>query len=76
MENDNISSGESEILGGLDSAPVRRPDTNEKVQQLIDRSKEKGFVTVQDINEVVPDAAAGAEHGVRPHLLASAPNNG
>ena len=58
MENDNISSGESEILGGLDSAPVRRPDTNEKVQQLIDRSKEKGFVTVQDINEVVPDAAA------------------
>lgn len=58
MENDNISSAEGEILGGLDPAPVPRPDTNEKVQQLINRSKEKGFVTVQDINEVVPDAAA------------------
>jgi RNA polymerase primary sigma factor len=41
-------------------APVR-PDINEKVQQLVSLSKKNGYVTVQNINEVIPDSATDPE---------------
>jgi RNA polymerase primary sigma factor len=41
-------------------APIR-PDINEKVQQLVSLSKKNGYVTVQNINEVIPDSATDPE---------------
>ncbi|MEY4271645.1 MAG: hypothetical protein RL250_511, partial [Verrucomicrobiota bacterium] len=38
-----------------------RPDINEKVQLLVSLSKKNGFVTVQNINEVIPDSATDPE---------------
>jgi RNA polymerase primary sigma factor len=48
------------------AAPVKsvvpvRPDINEKVQQLVSLSKKNGYVTVQNINEVIPDSATDPE---------------
>ena len=37
------------------------PAVNEKVQQLVSLSKKNGFVTVQNINEVIPDSATDPE---------------
>ena len=49
-------------------APALKPptpsitkDVNEKVQQLVVLSKKNGFVTVQNINEVIPDSATDPE---------------
>ena len=49
-------------------APAPKPptpsvtkDVNEKVQQLVVLSKKNGFVTVQNINEVIPDSATDPE---------------
>ena len=41
--------------------PNVRPDINEKVQQLVSLSKKNGYVTVQNINEVIPDSATDPE---------------
>jgi RNA polymerase primary sigma factor len=41
--------------------PQVRPDINEKVQQLVSLSKKNGYVTVQNINEVIPDSATDPE---------------
>ena len=41
-------------------APIR-PDINEKVQQLVSLSKKNGYVTVQNINVVIPDSATDPE---------------
>ena len=41
-------------------APIR-PNINEKVQQLVSLSKKNGYVTVQNINEVIPDSATDPE---------------
>ncbi|MEO0039556.1 MAG: hypothetical protein RIS38_504, partial [Verrucomicrobiota bacterium] len=38
-----------------------RPDINEKVQQLVSLSKKNGYVTVQNINEIIPDSATDPE---------------
>ena len=48
------------------AAPIKavvpvRPDINEKVQQLVSLSKKNGYVTVQNINEVIPDSATDPE---------------
>jgi RNA polymerase primary sigma factor len=53
----------------LKAAPIRpvkaaepvRPVITEKVQQLVSLSKKNGFVTVQNINEVIPDSATDPE---------------
>ena len=37
------------------------PAINEKVQLLVSLSKKNGFVTVQNINEVIPDSATDPE---------------
>ncbi len=41
--------------------PSITKDVNEKVQQLVVLSKKNGFVTVQNINEVIPDSATDPE---------------
>ena len=44
----------------------------EKIRQLILLSKQNGYVTVQNINEFIPDSETDpdeAEHGVRPLLV-------
>ena len=43
------------------STPVVPKGVNEKVQQLVSLSKKNGFVTVQNINEVIPDSATDPE---------------
>ncbi|MFZ9605124.1 MAG: RNA polymerase sigma factor region1.1 domain-containing protein, partial [Opitutales bacterium] len=42
-------------------APAVGPAINEKVQLLVSLSKKNGFVTVQNINEVIPDSATDPE---------------
>ena len=41
--------------------PSITKDVNEKVQQLVVLSKKNGFVTVQNLNEVIPDSATDPE---------------
>jgi len=41
--------------------PSIGPAINEKVQLLVSLSKKNGFVTVQNINEVIPDSATDPE---------------
>jgi len=53
----------------LKAAPAIKPtnnpsvsrDINEKVQQLVVLSKKNGYVTVQNINEIIPDSATDPE---------------
>jgi RNA polymerase primary sigma factor len=42
-------------------APPIGPEINAKVQLLVSLSKKNGFVTVQNINEVIPDSATDPE---------------
>ena len=57
MENTSNSNGEVE--GHADPHPS--PDVNRKIQVLVGLSKKNGFVTVQNINEVIPDCATDPE---------------
>jgi RNA polymerase primary sigma factor len=57
MENTSNSNGEGE--GHADPHPS--PDVNRKIQVLVGLSKKNGFVTVQNINEVIPDCATDPE---------------
>jgi RNA polymerase primary sigma factor len=59
MENDNIPVGE--ITGESDSVSPVSAGLNEKVQKLVSLSKKNGYVTVQDINELIPDSANDPE---------------
>ena len=43
------------------ATPVVPKGVNEKVQQLVSLSKKNGYVTVQNINEVIPDSATDPE---------------
>ena len=43
------------------SVPTIPKDVNAKVQILVGLSKKNGYVTVQNINEVIPDSATDAE---------------
>jgi RNA polymerase primary sigma factor len=56
MESNNIP--ENEITGESYSSSPVSPGLNEKVHQLVSLSKEHGYVTVQNINEVMPECAS------------------
>jgi RNA polymerase primary sigma factor len=43
------------------NVPTIPKDVNEKVQILVGLSKKNGYVTVQNINEIIPDSATDAE---------------
>lgn len=55
MESENIP--ENDIRGESYSASPVSPGFNEKVHQLVSLSKKHGYVTVQNINEVIPESA-------------------
>jgi RNA polymerase primary sigma factor len=57
MENTSNSNGEGEEHAD----PHPSPDVNRKIQVLVGLSKKNGFVTVQNINEVIPDCATDPE---------------
>ncbi len=56
MESENIP--ENDITGESYSASPVSPGLNEKVHQLVSLSKRHGYVTVQNINEVIPESAS------------------
>jgi RNA polymerase primary sigma factor len=58
MENCSNPNSEGE---GFTPDPHLSPDINHKVQRLVGLSKKNGFVTVQNINEVIPDSATDPE---------------
>jgi len=43
------------------SAPSTRPDVNEQIPKLLALARQRGFVTVQDINQAIPDSRTDAE---------------
>jgi RNA polymerase primary sigma factor len=43
------------------AAPQTRPDVNEQIPKLVALSKQRGFVTVQDINQAIPDSLTDPE---------------
>ena len=58
MENCSNPNSDGE---GFTPDPLLSPDNNRKVQRLVSLSKKNGFVTVQNINEVIPDCATDPE---------------
>ncbi len=58
MENCSNPNSDGE---GFTPDPHLSPDNNHKVQRLVVLSKKNGFVTVQNINEVIPDCATDPE---------------
>ena len=61
MENPEITPEALAALTPSVSLPPARPDVNEKIQHLISLSKKHGYVTVQNINDVIPDSATDPE---------------
>ena len=57
MENSEISPEALAALSPSFSLRSSRPGFNEEIQRLVGLSKRQGFVTVQDINEIIPDCA-------------------
>jgi RNA polymerase primary sigma factor len=57
MENSEITPGPIAPQTPFASLHLSRPGINEKIQSLIGLSKKNGYVSVHDINEVIPDSA-------------------
>ncbi len=56
-----VSAKPAVVVGKPITSPVVSKDINEKVQILVSLSKTNGYVTVQNINEVIPDSATDPE---------------
>ncbi|MEI7652178.1 MAG: sigma-70 family RNA polymerase sigma factor [Verrucomicrobiota bacterium] len=61
MENPEITPEALAALSAFVSLPPARSDVNVKIQHLVSLSKRQGYVTVQNINEVIPDSAIDPE---------------
>ena len=61
MENPEISPEALAALSAFVSPPPSRSDVNAQIQHLVCLSKKNGYVSVQDINEVIPDSATDPE---------------
>ena len=61
MENPEITPEALASLAQSVSLTPSRPDVNEQIPNLIALSKRLGFVTVQDINQAIPDTLTDAE---------------
>ncbi len=57
MENSEITPGPIAPQTPSASLHLSRPGINETIQSLIGLSKKNGYVSVQDINELIPDSA-------------------
>ena len=61
MENPEITPEALAALSQSVSLPPSRPEVNEQIPHLISLSKQQGFVTIQDINEAIPESLIDAE---------------
>ena len=61
MENPEITPEALAALSAFVSPPPSRSDVNAQIQHLVCLSKKNGYVSVQDINEVIPDSATDPE---------------
>jgi len=61
MENPEITPGALAALTPSVSLPQASQEVNEKIQRLVGLSKKNGYVSVQNINEVIPDSATDPE---------------
>ena len=61
MENPDITPEALAAQSPSVSLPQARPDVNEKIQRLVGLSKKNGYVSVQNINDVIPDSATDPE---------------
>ena len=61
MENPEISPEALAALSAFVSPPASRSDVNAQIQHLVSLSKKNGYVTVQNINAVIPDSATDPE---------------
>ena len=61
MENPEITPEALAALSAFVSLPPARSDVNVKIQYLVGLSKRQGYVSVRDINDVIPDSAIDPE---------------
>ena len=61
MENPEFTPEALAALSQSVSLPPSRPEVNEQFPQLISLSKQQGFVTIQDINQAIPESLIDAE---------------
>lgn len=61
MENPEITPEAPAALSPSFSLTPANPEINEKIPHLISLSKQQGFVTIQNINQAIPDSLIDAE---------------
>jgi len=61
MENPDITPEALAALSQSVSLSPSRPEVNEQIPHLISLSKQQGFVTIQDINQAIPESLIDAE---------------
>lgn len=61
MENPEISPEALAALSAFVSPPPARSDVNGGIQHLVSLSKKNGYVSIRDINDVIPDSAVDPE---------------
>ena len=61
MENPEITPEALAALSASVSLPPSRPEVNEQIPHLISLSKKNGYVTIQDINQAIPESLIDAE---------------
>ena len=61
MENDSFSAGSDGNEGEPSGSPEAPRDVNELINKLVSLSKRIGYITVQDINDVIPGTAMDPE---------------
>ena len=61
MENPEITPEALAAQSPSVSIPSANPEINEKIPHLISLSKQQGFVTIQNINQAIPDSLIDAE---------------
>ena len=61
MENPEISPEALAALSAFVSPPASRSDVNAQIQHLVSLSKKNGYVSIQNINDVIPDCATDPE---------------
>ena len=61
MENPEISPEALAALSAFVSPPTSRSDVNAQIQHLVSLSKKNGYVSIQNINDVIPDCATDPE---------------
>jgi RNA polymerase primary sigma factor len=61
MENPEITPEALAAMSPSVSLTQARPEVNEQIQHLISLSKKNGYVSVQNINDVIPDSATDPE---------------